>query len=120
LLAWRELTQFRQGPRGHKRTAVKVVDTTHILVAQLTADIGARHFQRGQYRSQKITPCRLAVVLRYLLLKRRRLDYGSHSVVSEQSAAMGGAANLCLFKPDATTLLSESRAPLTSRANNRP
>src|SRR5262249_62351686 len=61
LPARRELAQFRQRLRCRKRAAVKVVDTTHILVPQLTPDIGGSHFQRVQYRSQKLTARRLAV-----------------------------------------------------------
>ena len=71
---------------------MKVVDTTHILVAQLAAEIGARHFKGGQYRCQEIAAGRLAVVLCYLQVKRRGLDHGTDSVASQWSAAMGGAA----------------------------
>src|SRR6266851_1512548 len=41
LLACSEFAQLRQRSGGCKRATVKVVDTTYILVAQLTADIRA-------------------------------------------------------------------------------
>ncbi len=56
LLACRELAQFRKGPRCRKRAAVKVVDSMHILVPQLTADIGACRFHAASTDPRKPPP----------------------------------------------------------------